>query len=348
MDEIKINKSLKNAFDVITPNVLDNILEKTANNSADISHNSPEKVLEMPKRKKTGLYTGLIAACLVLGFGLNGFLSATGVDSIISIDVNPSIQINANKSDKIIEAIAINPDGQKVLAGMNLKNVDLNIGVNAILGSMVKNGYVSDVNSILVSVQNDNNAKAQTLKTNITAEIDSTLASKNLNSVVYNQVVPENHNRNLQKQASNSNISYGKAILINNIMAKDSSLTFDSLAAMSIREISVLVAKKNIDISDIVDYDYDDSITDNLDDAVDDYNENYYENPANNVVPGTGNILNTNAVPGTGNIPNTNVVPPINYNNDRYDDDKYDDKYDNDKYDDDKYDNDDKYDKYDD
>ena len=67
----------------------------------------------------------------------------TRVDSVIGLDVNPSIEISVNRKDKILETEALNEDAVTVLADMDLEGVDLNIGVNAIIGSMVRCGYLS-------------------------------------------------------------------------------------------------------------------------------------------------------------------------------------------------------------
>ena len=56
---------------------------------------------------------------------------------------------------------------------MDLKGVDLDVAVNAIIGSMLKNGYIDELrNSVLVSVENDDAAKGAALQERLTAEIE--------------------------------------------------------------------------------------------------------------------------------------------------------------------------------
>ena len=63
----------------------------------------------------------------------------------------------------------------------NLKNTDIDVAVNAIIGSMLKNGYISELqNSILVSVKNDNSVKGKELEARITKEINDLLVSSKI------------------------------------------------------------------------------------------------------------------------------------------------------------------------
>ena len=100
-------------------------------------------------------------AALLLAAGVWGgiyYANNVQVDSIISIDVNPSLEITTNKQDVVLEVKAVNTDAKAVLDGMELRGTNLQTAVNAIIGSMLKQGYLTDggENEILVTVQNGN------------------------------------------------------------------------------------------------------------------------------------------------------------------------------------------------
>ena len=79
---------------------------------------------------------------------------------MIGIDVNPSIELSVNRNEKVLQANPLNEDAETILDDMNLKNVDLDIAVNALIGSMVRNGYLDELdNAILVTVSNENEKK---------------------------------------------------------------------------------------------------------------------------------------------------------------------------------------------
>ena len=161
---------------------------------------------------------------------------------------------------------------------MDLKGTDLDVAINAIIGSMLKNGYLTTQSNgeILVSVKNDNKQKADLLKTQITSEIKALLKTNNVKVDLLNQITE--NSGNAEDFAQSHNISLGKAVFIQKLIAKDSSLNADELAKMSIAEISKAVADKKIDITDIVDYDHDDSVKENIEDEIEDIQEDATEN----------------------------------------------------------------------
>ncbi len=80
---------------------------------------------------------------------------AQAVDSVISFEVNPNLEIKINKNEKVLDVIPLNDEARDVIGNMKFKNTDLEMAVNALIGSMLKNGYINDMqNSILVSVEN--------------------------------------------------------------------------------------------------------------------------------------------------------------------------------------------------
>lgn len=215
------------------------------------------------------------AACLLLVcglFGSNYYLNNIAVDSLVDIDVNPGVEITTNKKDVVLSATAVNSDGEKVLDGMDLKNTQLKVAVNAIIGSMVQNGYLVDGESgILVTVENEDAQRASHVRNIILSNIDATLKSNHVTASVVNQTVEDISSA--RAFAQEQGISLGKAMFVLNLSAKDSTLDTVALASMSLGEIAALVKEKNMDITDIVDYDGDDSIWENIQDAVEDVEE---------------------------------------------------------------------------
>ena len=66
------------------------------------------------------------------------------VDSIITLDVNPSLNIIVDAADKVIEVQPLNDDARTVIGDMDFAGSDLDVTVNALIGSMLQNGYLSD------------------------------------------------------------------------------------------------------------------------------------------------------------------------------------------------------------
>ena len=160
---------------------------------------------------------------------------------------------------------------------MDLKNTELKVAVNALIGSMVQKGYIVDNSTgILVTVRNGDPDKAQKVKEEVLDDINFALYKNDLKANVMNQTLTDTVD--VSKFAKENNISIGKAVFVLNLAAKDNSLDAKELAKMKISEIAELVAKKGIDIRDIVDYDDDDSIWENISDAIEDIDEDVNEN----------------------------------------------------------------------
>ena len=219
------------------------------------------------------------AACVLFAVGVVGvpyYGNNYVADSHVDIDVNPGVEIVTNKKNKVLEVQSTNQDGANVIDGMNLKNTELKVAVNALIGSMVQKGYIQNDNTgILVTVRNDNEDRANKIKAEVLNDINTALLTNSVQAIVMNQIIKSPVVA--KKFATENNISIGKAVFILNLTAKDSSLDAKELAKMKVSEIARLVVQKGIDIRDIVDYDSDDSIWENITDAIEDIDEDARE-----------------------------------------------------------------------
>ena len=274
-----MEKELQEAVQNLIPNDL--FTRITAELDSKEEGAKMEKVLvRRIERKSTspGLKTvmQLAAACVALVLLVGGIFYYRGnlmVDSLVDLDVNPGIELLTNQKNRVLEAYATNGDGDKVLSGMDLQNVDLQVALNAIVGSMVQQGYMTkDTKGVLVTVQNKDQKKADNLRKLVVKEMEIALSTEDMNAAVFHQVISIQNN-NASAFARKNNISLGKAVFVLNLANKASSLNAKELAKMKISEIAKLVADKKIDIRDIIEYDSDDSLWENIADAIEDINE---------------------------------------------------------------------------
>ncbi len=247
----KLNKMVVNS----TPNVLDDVLAKCESENL-----LKKKEIKMKEKQKNRFLIPKLAGALVVIvvciWGLVLFRNQNRVyDSIINFDVNPSIELKIDNDREVISAIALNDDGMKVLDNMDLDDVSLNVAVNAIIGSMLKNGYLTvSENSILVSVKNKDVDKANALKEEISNDISAILNASSINASILSQAYDDD--ANAQNLAAENNISEGKARLISNIISsnitdsKGNLYTFDTLKDLSINELNLLVSSKNATVKD--------------------------------------------------------------------------------------------------
>ena len=227
-----------------------------------------------------GFIGAATVACVLFAAGIVGvpyYGNNFVPDSHVDIDVNPGVEIVTNKNNKVIEIQSTNKDGKTVIDGMDLKNAELKVAVNALIGSMVQKGYIENNNTgILVTVRNNNPNKAKEVKKEVLDDINIALDKNDVKANVMNQILK--NAVDADKFAKENNISIGKAVFVLNLAAKDNTLDAKELAKMRVTDIADLIEKKGIDIKDIVDYDSEDSIRENIADAIEDVNDNLIGN----------------------------------------------------------------------
>lgn len=243
-----MEQRIRQAFEAATPDVLDGVLRNCEQQKGT--------VISMTSKKRNNWVPRVISIAAVLaliicaGFGFGYYRSNYAVDSVISLDVNPSLELKVNARSKVIEAVALNEDGIKILGQMNLKGEELETAVNAILGSMVRNGYLTEAaNSILVSVNSKDSDRAVALQDTITKEVHSTLESQPFEGAVISQTVTEDSA--LKQKAESSSISLGKAKLIDRILTQDTRYTFEELAKLSVNELNLLTESGKLHLEDV-------------------------------------------------------------------------------------------------
>ena len=204
-------------------------------------------VFPMTKKKTTRKrWTTLAAACLalvLLGGGGMFYQQAHAVASVVSLDVNPSIELKVSGNAKVLSCTPLNEDAKAILAdmsgGADLRGAKLDVAVNAIVGSLVRNGYLNSISSaIMISVEDKDTARAEKLQRQLTSTVDGVLQTSEARAAVLTQTLTQD--AELEQQARENNISTGKAALVNRVLALNSALRFDALAKLSVEELKDL------------------------------------------------------------------------------------------------------------
>ncbi|MBQ2275633.1 MAG: hypothetical protein II331_03185 [Lachnospiraceae bacterium] len=250
MGKLNIEQSIQRSIAEETPDLLDCIMETPVKKME-----RADFIVRQQKNRRRQLrsyvYATFASFAMLFAICFLFISDARSVDSVIGIDVNPSIEIKTNKHNKILSVSALNSDGTKILSGQSFKNKDLDETVNLIVDSMVKQGYIdNNKNSVLVSVQNKNESKATSVKSTVVSDVSATLEKNQINGTVYNQNV--NVDKKLQKLAAKYGISYGKMVFIYNITKLDSELKIEDLVSLTVEEITDLVEKREIALDTVV------------------------------------------------------------------------------------------------
>ncbi len=122
-----------------------------------------EPVEKNPDKKKRG--RGLIAAAAVLlvilliAGGVMIYRERFAVEAIVTIQVNPGIEIKINEEERVLSCRGLNADGRILLEefdeGEDLENTDIEVAVGALVNALVSRGHLGDDASlVLITVEN--------------------------------------------------------------------------------------------------------------------------------------------------------------------------------------------------
>ena len=192
-----------------------------------------------------------LALLVVAALTLAGCAQAeSAIASTIAIDVNPSVVLELDENDKVVNVIMNNEDAVIIVGDMDLIGVDYNIAVNALIGSMVANGYINELtNSVLLSIQSDDSTRELELKATLTQAVNDVLDGASIEGSVITQGLDfEDDAKELSELLG---ISEAKAELILDIIEADPRLTVEELAMLSINDLNLLLEANNIVLNNV-------------------------------------------------------------------------------------------------
>lgn len=133
--------------------------------AAHPSAKPPIKVHRFRRARRHGVI-GALAACLVLGAVLFGVTRAGAEPTaFVDIDINPSIELQVNRFDKVVAAEAVNTDGEAVLAQLDLAGLPYDEALALLTNSDALAPYLEENSYIQVSVAANDQGQEQALTT---------------------------------------------------------------------------------------------------------------------------------------------------------------------------------------
>ncbi len=250
---------LKHALAQLVPDRAEEIWEKPIEKAAGDEWyldgvRKPKRYMRKAVIKMAVAAAACLAICMMSVYMLNQRTLAT-----IYLDVNPSVELQINQSEKIIQARANNQDGETILEDMDLRRTDLDVAMNAILGSMVKHGYLSEAkNMVLLSVDSKNPQKADTLRSRLSSEIEECLNSLIGTGAVLGLEVQADDE--LIQLAAKYGMTPGKAFLLKRLVEANPQLDYGMLADLPLYQLPSYLSGAGMELQDYV------SVTGNPDD----------------------------------------------------------------------------------
>lgn len=221
----EIEQHLQSALAAATPNVWEKL-------DLSVPQDKPQELSKVLRLEQRLRRAGCAAACICLlaGGGIYHY-EYMQVASVVGIDVNPSLRISLNRREKVLKAEALNPDGEIVL-DKELQGESLESALGQVVDSLVEKGYLKEgqkEQAVLVSVSGKNKKKAEKVKTAAAANMEESMAQKQVSAVVYDQTIQVT--KELEELAESYQVSVGKASFIEQLVQENESLSQDVQAS---------------------------------------------------------------------------------------------------------------------
>lgn len=126
-----------------------------------------------------------VAACfLFICFGLTYAYNIP--QSYVSLDINPSIELNINMFNRVINATGVNDDGVTVLENLEIKNRSMEGAIQVIMYQLNIDGYIdeNEEKTVVVAVHCSNHEKEKRVIENARLQIEQSLNDFSVSTTV--------------------------------------------------------------------------------------------------------------------------------------------------------------------
>ncbi len=240
----EIEKRLKIEADSIVPNLKDELMSKLD------SYYSPSNDYIVKKKMKRSFIGLVFAAALVLftiiplfkdAFTPSSIVKVEELNTYVSIDINPSIELEIDKDNKVTSYRPLNKEAMLLLFECELIDLDIRDAVKEIVNLAIEVGYINKDttdNALMITAINDDEVKENEvsllIKNAITIYLQEQLLDNRVNVLMSNNDDFKNHAKEL-------GVSVGRYLLITKACDKDQTLTFEQARVLSVKELNELI-----------------------------------------------------------------------------------------------------------
>lgn len=184
------------------------------------------------RRRRPAARLAAAAACLVLLLaGLGGYRFYVTPTSVLSVDINPSLELGINAFDKVVSVQAWNDDGQDLADSLELKYLDYRQALEQLVASQAVADRLAQGQLLSITVAGEDEAQCQRL-----------LAGAEACTAGQGNVQCRHGDASDLEQAHHAGLSLGKYEAFLELQALDPSVTADDVSGMTMREIRDRIA----------------------------------------------------------------------------------------------------------
>ena len=204
---------------------------------------------EKPRRKRNAYIRYAVPAlcCLVLAAGLIGYRTYFETTAVISVDINPSVEMDINCFDRVIAVEGFNEEADAVIESMELMHRKYNDAVVTLLGSAEMQEYLTEEALVSVAVAAENTQRCDEMQQALCLSAEGCRGDLQCRGGRTEDV----------QRAHDAGLSLGKYYAFLELQEVDPTVTAEEAAKMTMRQIRERIAAgaaatENTDESDTV------------------------------------------------------------------------------------------------
>ena len=179
------------------------------------------------RRRRPARYLAAAVACLVLLVaGIGGYQFYFAPTSVLSIDINPSLELGVNRFDRVVTVQSYNEDGQALADTLELKYLDYREALDQLLASPDISERLAQGALLSITVAGENETQCGRL-----------LAGAEACTAGQENVSCRHGNAEDLEQAHHAGLSLGKYQAFLELQALDPTVTAEDVAGLTMRQI---------------------------------------------------------------------------------------------------------------
>lgn len=242
MEDKKVLESLNRAVEPMVPDLCEKLLEASIEKDTHTDGcTKQESVTYLLFYRTIALAAGLLLLFLA-GNAWNQERFA-----LVSIDVNPGIELQVDGQEHVISVRAVNEDAKKLLEQIDIEHMDVQQASDIIIQKLCQGAYLKkgEENVALISVHRGRYME-QEIETRLESQVKNSLEKASLRCQMITQRVKKTHNE--ERTAKQYQITLGKAGLIERILGQEGRrYTKGQLASMQVKELFELIQRDNLE-----------------------------------------------------------------------------------------------------
>lgn len=227
-----MKQKIRDAFDTVT---CEEALKDRTRASVIREMRQKQQTSRRPEHRFTPLRLkwAVSAACLVLlmGSGLGGYRLYYTEAATISIDVNPSIELDINRWGRVVDEVPYGTDGETVLREVSLRHLEYEEAMERLIRSETMQSYLKD--DAVIAVTLESKTGNEQLLQSLQSCVDTTLQQCH-SSARAEYVSVDGHMCN---EAHSHGMSVGKYYAIQELLSVDPKATLEEFKDKSMKEI---------------------------------------------------------------------------------------------------------------